>query len=1036
MPPTAAELRGKYLENISRMVDSQSKYVSYKLSIGKDAALSDNNNESPPPTDGADENGDSKSSSQSLLPMLALEGGKIEFNSTVAADVPTEEDIRARGDLWTITWSASPSIFMHRSDARKLVASQKTGESGLGLVLPVTLTKVPTSEGMASEGSEMSCTGWINISDILTPGTTLANATITDIKGGDFDLPDVTCTASFQASLEVNVPLVPASAATDLSNALSQGKGGKVPQRPSQITSKKNVGTENLNRDVVEELRDELAKIIRLIAAEYVTQYPATVPVSEGGGGVSLSEKRADFMHYLSSNGIYHSFKEQLKPRIQRIVRDKFGARGKALGKDQLGNSAANTGSVTGAVAAMGGGEEEEGREGNGLSESHDSSSSSSLEAARKMDLLLGELYVFLVKECNFVLNSIYTRTVVDRDTLEIEKSATIDDETETPVQTFNRLLLQANDSEAAGRMVAAEQAHLERVQLLSQKTVLGTDHAITHDAYARYGEFLLRLASATLLQTAGLAVGEEGGELPAEAAALVSAAGQHVARAREALTLAVKVRESEWKVSLLLACVLIEADQPELAEPLLLSSINTQLKKADRGGKLQSLDEFDGYETDKLTGPVDPTCYCVLAALYSLLNKPLNTRKSLRLANTAFVEAGCLPPVETHGTPRRTLVLTLAQSANYLFGYGLFKLGKECRSLAMMCETAVTDKAKLRNLNTVTVPFIRHLLLRSLANSMLLEAVQAVPTPSLVQQTSTLENVLLKVQESIEAAVDPADIISGYVCASKIMIAAKKDSASILEALTSAISAATSAGMLSNVPLESILLACKLLINSGRYREALSIAMLASSPASASTSSSSPSSATPSSSLFLLIGVACLRLDRLEDAEDALQEANLLDNRNPEIWSYLTLLLLTAGQHRREEADKCLFQALRLGLSNPSLLREIATCYVGFDQLQVAEDLVRRCIQSELAEGEGARASAHTRKLLADILVSQNLAIKAVEEYKNVVADDAADMSLRLSAAKECVNLLGALGRLEEKESVKRIVESLSQSSQAVQMQ
>ena len=36
-------------------------------------------------------------------------------------------------------------------------------------------------------------------------------------------------------------------------------------------------------------------------------------------------------MHYLSTNGVYHNLKESLKPKIQRVVRSRFGVRGQAL---------------------------------------------------------------------------------------------------------------------------------------------------------------------------------------------------------------------------------------------------------------------------------------------------------------------------------------------------------------------------------------------------------------------------------------------------------------------------------------------------------------------------------------------------------------------------------------------------------------------------------------------------------------------------------------------------------------------------------
>ena len=54
------------------------------------------------------------------------------------------------------------------------------------------------------------------------------------------------------------------------------------------------------------------------------------------------------------------------------------------------------------------------------------------------------------------------------------------------------------------------------------------------------------------------------------------------------------------------------------------------------------SLDEFDGYDSDEMI-TVDPVCYAVLAAYYSLLNLPLKCRKALRLADRYGVILYCM---------------------------------------------------------------------------------------------------------------------------------------------------------------------------------------------------------------------------------------------------------------------------------------------------------------------------------------------------------------------------------------------------------
>ena len=48
-----------------------------------------------------------------------------------------------------------------------------------------------------------------------------------------------------------------------------------------------------------------------------------------------------------------------------------------------------------------------------------------------------------------------------------------------------------------------------------------------------------------------------------------------------------------------------------------------------------------------------------------------------------------------------------------------------------------------------------------------------------------------------------------------------------------------------------------------------------------------------PTSRTWFGVGVACYKLGDLEQAEDALTEANTLNNLDPEVWAYLTMVCL-----------------------------------------------------------------------------------------------------------------------------------------------
>ena len=64
------------------------------------------------------------------------------------------------------------------------------------------------------------------------------------------------------------------------------------------------------------------------------------------------------------------------------------------------------------------------------------------------------------------------------------------------------------------------------------------------------------------------------------------------------------------------------------------------------------------------------------------------------------------------------------------------------------------------------------------------------------------------------------------------------------------------------------------------------------------------------------------IKLDQLEEAKSALCEANILNNKAPEVWAYLSLICLKTDKPL--EAEQAYKYAIKLNLDNPELLEEI----------------------------------------------------------------------------------------------------------------
>eukprot|EP00606_Chrysophyceae_sp_TOSAG23-5_P001458 GSChrysophyteH2.ASY1.ANO1.1148.1 assembled CDS len=648
--------------------------------------------------------------------------------------------------------------------------------------------------------------------------------------------------------------------------------------------------------------------------------------------------------------------KESLKPKIQRVVRSQYGVRGQALGgKNEVEVNAQ----------------------------------------------LLSSLYVFLVKQCNHVLNAVFTNTVIDKDDSDInnggsivDKAVSVDDQGETVSQKLLRLLDQAKDCENDGRGVDAEQRYLERLQIVKNDPISQASATVRGGVYTDLANYYLRESSRNgRIQAFSASTGDENS---AENAKIL--AEYNAGRAREALQVAVVEQPDKWASRQLLSCLLHEAGQVEEACNAMQRTINTQLEDGANASPASNIasfsdDDFVGYDSDKIS-PVDPLSYAVLGCHFSNVNKPLQARKALRLAVKSFEANGCTPDVSQHGMPRRTYVLVLSTAAVYLAGNGFVTLSQEALKLAKQCEEAANKVASSREETSVTSPHIRFALKQADAEVSMLVSESA----STAGETA---------DDSVLCSSAPEDQINGLLT-SATAAAVTGDATKARVALHNAIGLAVDNSIQASIDPKHYSDCAKKLLAEGKTQEALEVCYTALHEKS-------------TSSMNLLAAICLLRSDRVADAEVALRDANLHDNRNCEVWAYQALLCLTCGFHRLPEAEAALQQTIRLGLCASPILRELATAFIAMDKLQTAEDLIRRALASE-----GNKGSSYTRKLLGDVLAGQQQAASAVNEYQAILDDEYSEIPLKMQAAEQCFALLNTLGRKEEANTVAEILRSL----------
>jgi tetratricopeptide (TPR) repeat protein len=503
--------------------------------------------------------------------------------------------------------------------------------------------------------------------------------------------------------------------------------------------------------------------------------------------------------------------------------------------------------------------------------------------------------------------------------------------------------------------------------------------------------------------------------------------------KAVEALTEAYALNTSNAEVLKMLGAILLEQGRYEKAAEVLYDALDLETPSIGKRRRSVSGEE-EVVRTLAQAAEPEPLTSILMCLYFTTIGNYVSAGEYLGHAVRAYKERGLQAP----GKPRRTGSLLALQAAEFLVNAALPGLATRALDLAAKCEAASIAKAA--------------------------GIVKTKPTPgnaaariaaAKLAQIEAIEKVLENggegaepaciVQQRLRVSVKIALLNRDHVAALPLALEATKHDPKDSESWSLLGDAQYGAGVgqweeaafaynkaidLINKetpptppPLRLLVRLGSLYLNLNRFEDAKNIYLMG-------------AGSWQTCSMWLGVGISLLRLEQFGEAETALQEANIRNNRSGAVWGYMCLLCLNSGSTRLTQADHAREVAERLSLEDATLLRELGNAYTSLDRLETAEGLYRR----SLAVDEG---NSHTRRRLADVLSAQNAVADAVNEYFRVIdsckekysnpqqreklSDD--DKKECLFAISQCKKLLKTLGRAEEFESLRQLRSALTEN-------
>lgn len=130
-------------------------------------------------------------------------------------------------------------------------------------------------------------------------------------------------------------------------------------------------------------------------------------------------------------------------------------------------------------------------------------------------------------------------------------------------------------------------------------------------------------------------------------------------------------------------------------------------------------------------------------------------------------------------------------------------------------------------------------------------------------------------------------------------------------------------------------------------------------------------------------LGYALMKLGEYDSAEEALNEANLLDIENPVVWAYLCMFCISVG--RRYQALECLNELVRNKFDDVKILEEIGLMFYSKKEYELAIDIFEKLIE---IEPNNTLHYISLAEVYTKIESKKHLALELIKNRRNFVDD------------------------------------------------